>query len=223
MCNGACLRRKSLWSHTGREEHLTWAQGGLTMRDSATAGLRDQPPAPPRTLEQIPLQELYRPVPEEVLPPVTPPPVPAEQPIEVDDEDTQPPYQPQQSMQPPLTPPRGGLHVALCQIHQCKIQNLAHRDHQVIHHRPRRHLQEYQSKHPGSTMIHWYVAPGTPPWMPQDFNDSRSATSTLATAISADHCTAVDAAFMVATCLSRTTSSGRGNTTLRANFHLQGE
>ena len=40
------------------------AQGGITMRDSATAGLGDQPPAPPRTLEQIPLQELYRPVPE---------------------------------------------------------------------------------------------------------------------------------------------------------------
>ena len=31
------------------------AQGGLTI-DSATAGLGDQPPAPPRTLEQIPLQ-----------------------------------------------------------------------------------------------------------------------------------------------------------------------
>ena len=63
------------------------AQGGITMRDSATAGLGDQPPAPPRTLEQIPLQELYRPVPEEVLPPVTPPPVLAEQPVEVDDEE----------------------------------------------------------------------------------------------------------------------------------------
>ena len=55
------------------------AQGGITMRDSATAGLGDQPPAPPRTLEQIPLQELYRQVPEDV---------------EVDDEDTQPPDQP---------------------------------------------------------------------------------------------------------------------------------
>ena len=71
------------------------AHGGIAMRDSATAG-----PAPPRTLQQIPLQELYRPVPEEVLPPVTPPPVPADQPIEVDDDDTQPPDQPQQSMQP---------------------------------------------------------------------------------------------------------------------------
>ena len=89
------------------------AQGGITMRDSATAGLGDQPPAPPRTLEQIPLQELYGPVPEEVLPPVTPPPVPADQPIEVDDEDMQPPHQPQQSVQPPLTPPHGGLHVPL--------------------------------------------------------------------------------------------------------------
>ena len=99
----------TFWS--GRTSEV--AQGGITMRDSATAGLGDQPPAPPRTLEQIPLQELYRPVPEEVLPPVTPPPVPAEQPIEVDDEDMQPPDQPQQSIQPPLTPPRGGLHVPL--------------------------------------------------------------------------------------------------------------
>ena len=73
----------TFWS--GRTSDV--AQGGITMRDSATAGLGDQPPAPPRTLEQIPLQELYRPVPEEVRPPVTPPPVPAEQPIEVDDED----------------------------------------------------------------------------------------------------------------------------------------
>ena len=99
----------TFWS--GRTSEV--AQGGITMRDSATAGLGDQPPAPPRTLEQIPLQELCRPVPEEVLPPVTPPPVPAEQPIEVDDEDMQPPDEPQQSMQPPLTPPRGGLHVPL--------------------------------------------------------------------------------------------------------------
>ena len=52
------------------------ARGGLTMRDSATARAR--------------LQELYRPVPEDILPHVTPPPVPAEQPIEVDDEDMQP-------------------------------------------------------------------------------------------------------------------------------------
>ena len=61
----------TFWS--GRTSDV--AQGGMTMRDSATRGLGDQPPAPPRTLEQIPLQELYRPVPEEVLPPVTPPPV----------------------------------------------------------------------------------------------------------------------------------------------------
>ena len=99
----------TFWS--GRTSDV--AQGGITMRDSATAGLGDQPPAPPRTLEQIPLQELYRPVPEEVLPPVTPPPVPADQPIEVDDEDLHPPDQPQQSMQPPPTPPHGGLHVPL--------------------------------------------------------------------------------------------------------------
>ena len=76
------ISRVTYWS--GRTSNV--AQGGIAMRDSATAGLGDQPPAPPRTLEQIPLQELYRPVPEDVLPPVTPPPVPADQPIEVDDE-----------------------------------------------------------------------------------------------------------------------------------------
>ena len=103
MCRDECQRPKismvTFWS--GRTSDV--AQGGMNMRDPTT-GLGDQPPAPPRTLEQIPLQELYRPVPEEVLSPVTPPPVPAEQPIEVDDEDMQPPDQPQQSMQPPLTP-----------------------------------------------------------------------------------------------------------------------
>ena len=115
------------------------------MRDSATAGLGDQPPAPPRTLEQIPFQELYRPVPEEVLPSVTPPPVPADQPIEVDDEDVQglhvplpdspmqdsipgSPGQPQDP--PPPSPPLAGVRVQA----------------------------------PGSPLIHWYVAPGTPPW-----------------------------------------------------------
>ena len=45
----------TFWS--GRTSDV--AQGGITMRDSATAGLGDQPPAPPQTLEQIPLQELY--------------------------------------------------------------------------------------------------------------------------------------------------------------------
>ena len=60
MCRDACQRRRSPWcSWTGQAEHRrSVAQGGLTMRDSATAGLGDQPPAPPRTLEQIPLQEL---------------------------------------------------------------------------------------------------------------------------------------------------------------------
>ena len=41
-------------------------------------------------------------------------------------------------------------------------------------------------------------------------SESRSATSALTTASSAYHCAAVDATFMVATCLSRTNSSGRG-------------
>ena len=54
------------------------------------------------------------------------------------------------------------------------------------------------------------------------YNDSRSATSTLATASSANHSAAVDAAFMVAACLSRTTSSGRGNCSLRGNFIFRG-
>ena len=49
------------------------------MRNSTIEGLGDQPPHPPRTLEQIPLQELYRPVPEDA----------AEVPIDIDDEDMQ--------------------------------------------------------------------------------------------------------------------------------------
>ena len=78
------------------------AQSGLTMRDSTNPDLGDQPPHPPRTLglEQIPLQELYRQVPGNILPPVTPPQLPLEVPIDIDGEDTQPPDQPQQSMQP---------------------------------------------------------------------------------------------------------------------------
>ena len=54
------------------------------------------------------------------------------------------------------------------------------------------------------------------------FSESRSATSTLATASSAYDCAAVDAAFMVAACLSRTTSSGRGNFSLRGNYIFRG-
>ena len=142
------------------------AQGGITMRDSATAGLGDQPPAPPRTLEQIPLQELYRPVPEEVLPPITPPPVPADQPIEVDDEDMQPPDQPQQSMQPPLTPPRGGLHVPLPDSPmQDPIPGSPGPPQDPPPPSPPPAGVPVQA--PGSPLIHWYVAPGTPPWMPQ--------------------------------------------------------
>ena len=61
------------------------------MRDFSTTGLGDQPPRPPRALEQIPLQELHRPVPEDVLPPVIPPQKLAELPIDIDNEDMQPP------------------------------------------------------------------------------------------------------------------------------------
>ena len=91
---GCCPR----WHHRERLSHsrARWPATGTT-----------------KDLEQIPLQELYRQVPEDVLPPVTPPQVPAQQPIEVDDEDMQPPDQPQQSTQPPLTPPIGGLNVPL--------------------------------------------------------------------------------------------------------------
>ena len=152
----------TFWS--GRTSDV--AQGGITMRDSATAGLGDQPPAPPRTLEQIPLQELYRPVPEEVLPPVTPPPIPAEQPIEVDDEDMQPPDQPQQSMQPPLTPPHGGLHVPLPDSPmQDSIPGSPGPPQDPPPPSPPPAGVPVQA--PGSPLIHWYVAPGTPPWMPQ--------------------------------------------------------
>ena len=50
-----------------------------------------------------------------------------------------------------------------------------------------------------------------------------SMDATLATASSAHCCAAVDATFMVATCLSRTTSSGRGNFSLRGNFIFRGQ
>ena len=148
----------TFWS--GRTSDV--AQGGITMRDSATAGLGDQPPAPPRTLEQIPLQELYRPVPEEVLPPVTPPQIPAEQQIEVDDEDMQPPDQPQQSMQPPLTPPHGGLHVPLPDSPmQDSIPGSPGPPQDPPPPSPPPAGVPVQA--PGSPLIHWYVAP----WMPQ--------------------------------------------------------
>ena len=151
----------TFWS--GRTSDV--AQGGITMRDSATAGLGDQPPALPRTLEQIPLQELYRPVPEEVLPPVTPPQIPAEQQIEVDDEDMQPPDQPQQSMQPPLTPPHGGLHVPLPDSPmQDSIPGSPGPPQDPPPPSPPPAGVPVQA--PGSPLIHWYVAPGTPPWMP---------------------------------------------------------
>ena len=152
----------TFWS--GRTSDV--AQGGMTMRDSATAGLGDQPPALPRTLEQIPLQELYRPVPEEVLPPVTLPPIPAEQPIEVDDEDMQPPDQPQQSMQPPLTPPHGGLHVPLPDSPmQDSVPGSPGPPQDPPPPSPPPAGVPVQA--PGSPLIHWHVAPGTPPWMPQ--------------------------------------------------------
>ena len=143
------------------------AQGGITMRDSATAGPGDQPPAPPRALEQIPLQELYRPVPE-VLPPVTPLlisplrlQVDGDDDDDDDDDDMQPPDQPQQSMQPPMTPPIGGLHVPLPDSPmQDSVPGSPGPPYDLPPPSP-------PPQAPGSPMIHWYVAPGTPPLMPQ--------------------------------------------------------
>ena len=53
-------------------------------------------------------------------------------------------------------------------------------------------------------------------------NDSRPATTTLATASSANHSTAVAAAFMVAPYLSGTTANNRGSFSLRGNSILRG-
>ena len=51
-----------------------------------------------------------------------------------------------------------------CQIHRCKIPYLALRDLHKIHSPPPAGVPVQA---PGSPLIHWYVAPGTPPWMPQ--------------------------------------------------------
>ena len=97
---------------------------------------------------------------------MTPPPLPAEQPIEVDDEDMQPPDQPQQSMQPPLTPPHGGLHVPLP---DSPMQDLIPGSPGPPQDPPPPSPPPagVPVQAPGSPLIHWYVAPGTPPWMPQ--------------------------------------------------------
>ena len=145
---------------------------------------------------------------------MTPPPVPAEQLIEVDDEDMQPPDQPQQSMQPPLTPPHGGLHVPL--------PDSPMQDSIPGSPGPPQDPPPPSPPPAGGPLIHWYVAPGTPPWMPQAAVSHNQPTSALATASSAYDGAAVDAAFMVATCLSRTTSSGRGNFSLRGNSIFRG-
>ena len=130
------------------------------MRDSSTAELHDQPPGPPRTLEQIPLQELYRPVQEGVLLPVTPPQEPAELPIDIDDEDKQPPDQPQQSTQPPLTPPIGGLEISLpdSPMQDSIPGSPGQPPHDPPPPTPQKEIH---------TQSHWFAAPGTPPWLPQ--------------------------------------------------------
>ena len=190
----------TVWS--GRTSDV--AQGGMTMRDSATAGLGDQPPAPPRTLEQIPLQELYRPVPEEVLPPVTPPPVPADQPIEVDDED----------MQPHTTSWRTSRSVARFTYagFDTWLFWTATRSSTAL-------TTASRCTSPGTRQsVDSLVCCSRNTSMDATGRcESQSATSALATARSAYDCAAVDAAFMVATSLSRTTSSGRGNFSLRGN------
>ena len=136
------------------------------MRDSTNPSPTDQLPAPPRTLEQIPLQEHYRQVPEDVLPPVTPPQVPAEQPIEADEEDTQPPDQPHQSMQPPLTLPIRGLNVPLPDSPtQDSIPGSPGPPHDPPPPSPPPAGTPVHAQ--GSPEIHWFAAPGTPPWSPQ--------------------------------------------------------
>ena len=86
--------------------------------------------------------------------------------IEVDDEDMQPPDQPQQSMQPPLTPPHGGLHVPLPDSPmQDSIPGSPGPPQDPPPPSPPPAGVPVQA--PGSPLIHWYVAPGTPPWIPQ--------------------------------------------------------
>ena len=86
--------------------------------------------------------------------------------IPVDDEDVQPPDQPQQSTQPPLTPLHGGLHVALPDSPmQDSISGSPGPPQDPPPPSPPPAGVPVQA--PGSPLIHWYVAPGTPPWMPQ--------------------------------------------------------
>ena len=105
-----------------------------------------------------------------------------EQPIEVDNEDMQPPDQPQQSMQPPLTPPIGGLNVPVPDS-PCKTQMPG--SPKLPHDPPP------PSRPPAGTPVQAYGTRNTA-LVTTGINDSRSATSTLATASSADHCTSVE-------------------------------
>ena len=128
-----------------------------------------------------------------------------EQPIDIDDEDMKPPDQPQQSIQPPMRPHIGGLNVPLP---DSPMQDSTPCSPAPPHDPPPpspppagNAVQAHGSPH-----IHWLAALGTQPWLTQ-----ASMTQGLATASSANHCTAVDAAFMVAAYLSSTNAHGRGH------------
>ena len=165
---------------------------------------------PPKTLEQIPLQELYRPVSEDVLTPVTPPQVPAQQPIEVDDEDMQPTDQPQQSMQPPLIPlPDSPMQDSLPGSPGTTSRSTAALTPPA----------GIPVQAPGSPMM--VCSSGHSALFNTSSHNSGPATATISTASSVHHCAAVDAAFMVAPSLPGTTSNGGGNFSFRGNATLR--
>ena len=69
-------------------------------------------------------------------------------------------------MQPPMTPPIGGLHVPLPDSPmQDSVPGSPGPPQDPPPPSPPPAGIPVQA--PGSPMIHWYVAPGTPPWMPQ--------------------------------------------------------
>ena len=107
--------------------------------------------------------------------------------------------------------------MSLCQIRLCKTPYLALRDRHKILHRPHHHSPG--TRQSADSLV---CCSRNSTMDATSCRESRSATSALATASSANDCAPVDAAFMVATCLSRTTSSGRGNFSLRGNYIFRG-
>ena len=129
----------------------------------------------------------------------------------------QPPDQPQQSMQPPLTPPHGGLHVPLPDSPmQDSIPGSPGPPQDPPPPSPPPAGVPVQA--PGSPLIHWYVAPGTPPWMPQ----AAVSQGQPPPPSPPPRAPIIAQQWMLATCLSRTTSSGRGNFSLRGNLIFRG-